>query len=521
MPLVNAGSYVSRPLHQFINMISEPQLEQNLLGALLCKPEEYIQIQSFFSEKDFDPEFDRQHQSIFTTLRQAVEKKEQTNATIIAQRLNSLGIKIDGDISIENYVLALSKRKYKDGDVVKFALELKKLSVRRSFYETGEELKETMKNMSPSASYVDIIESADRVYNKQVNYFELDGDIPVNIYDDMESIVENAGLNQEPPIFGKFPLLNKIYGSLHKAGNITCVTSRSGGGKSTLAMDETCFVGDKYDIPVLHFDNGEMSIEELTYRRASAISGVPHYLIESGKWRNNPETVKKVRDALAKIKGGKSKFYYYCVAGMTADEMVALATKFYYSKVGRGNRMILSFDYIKTTNQLGGNMTEWQVVGEIVDKFKKFVQKDILFENRPMISMFTSVQSNRMGVTTNKKADQIIDDESTVSLSDRIIQFCSHMFILRKKTMDEIAEEGIQFGTHKFICIKARHLGEDIHGHLDPVKDGDKLRNNFINLEFANFAITERGDLRDIVNAKQSHVSLDSTPVGRDDSSLF
>jgi hypothetical protein len=419
-----------------------------------------------------------------------------------------MNLKVDTDMSLPEYVLALSKRNCQEGLSLKFAKELKKLALRRELALTGEELTEKMESLDQSSSYTEILEAADGIYNKKVNHYELDGDIPVNIYDDMERIIEDAGRNQEPPIFGKFPTLNKIYGSLHKAGNITCITSRSGGGKSTLAMDECCHVGDENDITVLHFDNGEMSIEELTFRRASALSGVPHHLIESGKWRNNSQTAEKVRAALNKIKSGKSKFYYYCVAGMTADEMVGLATKFYYGVVGRGNRMILSFDYIKTTNQLGGNMTEWQVVGEIVDKFKKFVQKDILFENRPMVSMFTSVQSNRMGVTTNKKADQIIDDESTVSLSDRIIQFCSHMFILRKKTMDEVAAEGQQFGTHKLICIKARHLGEDVMGHLEPVKDGDKLRQNFINLEFANFSIAEKGDLRDIVRARGVNAKL-------------
>lgn len=482
-------------------MLYDYTLQQKLITAILKHPQEWLAVKSFFSEDDV-VDGDYKDSLVVSLVRQAVEKGEAVDANIIAQRIERMNLNIDADLTLPQYVLSLGARNCAEGSVLKLAKELKKLSRRRKFCEMADKMKNAMEKMDPSASYIEIIQEADAIYSKDINQFELDGDIPVNIYDDMERIVEEAGTNQEPPIFGKFKTLNKIYGSLHKAGNITCITSRSGGGKSTLAMDECCFVGDKYDIPVLHFDNGEMSIEELTFRRASAISGVPHYLIESGKWRNNPQTAQKVRDALQKIKSGKSKFYYYCVAGMTADEMVGLATKFYYSTVGRGNRMILSFDYIKTTNQLGGNMTEWQVVGEIVDKFKKFVQKDILFENRPMVSMFTSVQSNRMGVTTNKKADQIIDDESTVSLSDRIIQFCSHMFILRKKTMDEIADEGSQFGTHKLICIKARHLGEDVMGHLEPVKDGDKLRQNFINLEFANFSIAEKGDLRDIVKSK-------------------
>lgn len=488
-------------------MLHDYTLQQKLITAILKHPQEWLAVKSFFSEDDV-VDNDYKDSLVVSLVRQAVEKGEAVDANIIAQRIERMNLNTDTDMSLAQYVLSLGMRNCSEGSVLKLAKELKKLSRRRKFCEMADKMKSAMEKMDPSASYIEIIQEADAIYSKDVNAFELDGDVPVNIYDDMERIIEDAGKNQEEALFGPYPTVNKIYGSLLRAGNIMCLTSRSGVGKTSMSMDYTCFVGDKYDVPVLHFDNGEMSIEELTFRRASAISGVPHYLIESGKWRNNPQTSQKVRAALQKIKSGKSKFYYYCVAGMTADEMVGLATKFYYSTVGRGNRMILSFDYIKTTNQLGGNMTEWQVVGEIVDKFKKFVQKDILFENRPMVSMFTSVQSNRMGVTTNKKADQIIDDESTVSLSDRIIQFCSHMFILRKKTMDEIAAEGVQFGTHKLICIKARHLGEDVMGHLEPVKDGDKLRQNFINLEFANFAIQEKGDLRDIVNAKSTNTTL-------------
>jgi replicative DNA helicase len=490
-------------------MLYDFTLQQKLITSILKYPQEWLSVKSFFSEDDV-VDGDYKDSLVVSLVRQAVEKGEAVDANIIAQRIERMNLNIDTDMSLAQYVLSLGMRNCAEGSVLRIAKELKKLSLRRELAATGEEIKKRMESLDPSASYSEIIETSDSIYNKKVNHFELDGDIPVNIYDDMERIIEEAGKNQDEAIFGKFPTVNKIYGSLHKPGNITCITSRSGSGKTTLAMDECCFVGDKYDIPVLHFDNGEMSIEELTFRRASSLSEVPHHLIESGKWRNNPLTAQKVRDALNKIKSGKSKFYYYCVAGMTADEMVGLATKFYYSTVGRGKKMILSFDYIKTTNQLGGSMTEWQVVGEIVDKFKKFVQKDILFENRPMVSMFTSVQSNRMGVTTNKKADQIVDDESTVSLSDRIIQFCSHMFILRKKTMDEIAEEGVEFGTHKLICIKARHLGEDVMGHLEPVKVGDKLRQNFINLQFANFALAEKGDLRNIARSKSVNPKLQS-----------
>ena len=93
-----------------------------------------------------------------------------------------------------------------------------------------------------------------------------------------------------------------------------------------------------------------MSIEELTMRQCAAISGVQLNLLESGRWRNaGDDVVRKVRAVWKKLKG--MKFYYYNCGGMSVDEMTNTVKRFYYSKVGRGNQMIFSFDYIKTTFQ--------------------------------------------------------------------------------------------------------------------------------------------------------------------------
>ena len=84
------------------------------------------------------------------------------------------------------------------------------------------------------------------------------------------------------------------------------------------------------------------------------------------------------------------------------------------------------------------------------------------------------------------------------------------MFILRSKTGDEIEVEGERFGTHKLINVKSRHLGNDIAGAVEPVRINDALRKNSINLDFNNFNITERGDLRDIANMLDGNHELDT-----------
>ena len=493
-------------------MIFDQKLEHHLLSGLLRKPEEYLNIQSFFSEQDIYADDSLLRQSIFSVIKRAVEGGEDVNAIIVAQRLESMGMKFDEELPVGKFIESLALRSVPEGSVYKTAIELKKLSERRKTIEAMGRATDKLKALPRSASITEIQDIVDKEVNAQMSQID-SGDVgPVNIYDDLEYLIEDRGNNpiKDFGMMGPYKRVNEIYGSLVRPGNITVIVARAKSGKTTIALDYTTFIADKYDVNVLHFDNGEMSKEELQFRQAAALTGVPLYLLETGQWRQAGETIiAKVRDGLKRAK--KLKFYYYCVGGMSPDEMVAAAKKFYYSVVGRGKEMILSFDYLKSTGQLTGNNTEYQFFGEVTDKFKKLIQKDILFDNKPMISLFTSVQSNRSGIVSNRRPDQINDDESQVGGSDKIIQLSTHLAILRKKTTDEILEDGEQFGTHKLIFRAARHLGQDTAGHLEPVKDGDRLKDNFINLRIKNFHVEECGDLRDIVDQKSLNTNLEKT----------
>jgi replicative DNA helicase len=491
-------------------MIYNFELERQLLAGLIKTPQDFAEISDFIDKGDFYSEQTHLHSAIFTIIKQAIDAGEDIDEIIIAQRVASIGLSFEDNLNPADYIKSLAMRKVPPGNLIKTAKELKKISIRREIHHTAQEIAKQMKSISPETSYQKIVEVADGIYNSKINLYEIGKNMPENIYDEMEHLIEDRGNNPltEFGMMGPHKKINDIYGSLLRPGNITVIVARSGIGKTQMCMDYSTKVSMRYNVPVLHFDNGEMSKEELIMRQCAALSGVPMHLLESGKWREaGQEVVDKVRGVWSKIKN--LKFYYYNVGGMDVDSMINTLKRFYYSQVGRGNRMIFSFDYIKTTSELQGGKNEWQVVGEMVDKFKKCIQKEILENGEPVIPMITSVQSNRSGITTNRNSQNIIDDESIVSLSDRITQFCSHMFILRGKTADEIETEGRRFGTHKLINVKARHLGSDIAGAIEPVLVGDTLRKNFINLNFANFNITECGDLRDIVRSQDAEADLD------------
>jgi replicative DNA helicase len=492
-------------------MIYSYELEKQLLAGLLKEPDALIEISSFISVSDFYSEQSSLNSAIFRIIKQAIDAGDEVDEVIIAQRVNEVGLSFEDNLNPSDYIKSLCLRKVPSGNSIKTAKELKKYSIRREILQSSNQIAKKMKSMSPEASYKEIVESADHIYNSRINLYEIGNDVPVNIYDDMEKIIEDRGNNplSEFGMLGPHEKLNEIYGSLLRPGNITVIVARSGVGKTQFCMDYSTKVSSQYNVPVLHFDNGEMSKEELVMRQCAALSGVSMHLLESGEWRQaGKSVVNKVRAVWPKVRD--LKFYYYNVGGMDVDSMVNTLKRFYYSKVGRGNRMVFSFDYIKTTSESMANKSEWQIVGEMVDKFKKCVQKEILHDGEPIIPMITSVQSNRYGITNNRNSESIVDDESIVSLSDRITQFCSHMFILRNKTADEIEREGESFGSHKLINVKSRHLGSDIAGAIEPVRIGDVLRKNSINLNFNNFNITERGDLRDIARVLNGDIELNT-----------
>jgi hypothetical protein len=169
--------------------------------------------------------------------------------------------------------------------------------------------------------------------------------------------------------------------------------------------------------------------------------------------------------------------------------MIGLVRRAYYNKVGRNNPAILLFDYFKSYNEIS-TKKEYEIMGEIVQNFKDFITGEI-----PM-GMIAACQSNRSGITTNRKESEILQDESVVGSSDRITFYSSHLFLLRRKTLDAIAAENNKFGNYVLMPLKTRHLGKNVQDAINPVKMPDgSFRTNYLHLAVNNFKVEELGDL--------------------------
>tara|TARA_Y100000361_G_C11161802_1_gene347918 strand:- start:6337 stop:7845 length:1509 start_codon:yes stop_codon:yes gene_type:complete len=483
------------------------ELEQEVISGILNNHDFYIEISPFISPADFVSDLNK---TIYSFIKSEHDQGNVITVPTLSERIKLSGISFEDNIPPFDYLSSLEMRSTPKKTALQASKELAKLSVRRGIKSMAEKLAKDMESLDSSTPYSEIISFADKSFNNKINSYENSEESVNNIFEIMEPVVEAIGNNPIESFGpdGPHPVLQECYGSLLRPGNITVIVARTGVGKTQFTMDYCIKVSSSTGMPVLHLDNGEMSEEELLMRQCASMSGVPIRLLETGQWRQaGDEVVNKVRAVWDKVKS--YRFYYINVGGITVDEMIQKVKHFYYTNIGRGNPMILCYDYIKTTSESMKHKPEYQVVGEMLDKLKKLVQKDLCTVNSqgqktPHVALMTSVQSNRTGITNNRRSDSLVEDESIVSMSDRITQFSSHLFSLRQKTMDELAEEE-GFGTHKLTCFKYRHLGDNVHRAIQPVRTEDgELKRNFINLNFENFMITECGDLNDFIDSTTS-----------------
>ena len=196
---------------------------------------------------------------------------------------------------------------------------------------------------------------------------------------------------------------------------------------------------------------------------------------------------------------------------------MSIIRRWYYNTVGRGNKCLIAYDYVKLTGEkVGQNWAEYQAIGEKISRLKEIAEE----VNAPLL---TAMQLNRSGENRNRTGSSLIDDSSAISLSDRLQWYAAFTAIFRSKTLDEIAldnqydENGrliFDSGTHKLIPLKSRFQGKDAMGHQDYLRrlfpDGSqKYIMNYLNFSIENFEVREKGSLRHICERARETYALD------------
>jgi len=485
------------------------KVEKHVLGGLLKYSNLFPEVQRFITEKDFVNEV---HSTIFSVISNILNNGGNLDKVILSEKIKNLGISFNEEIDIYRYIDNISFTQITEEATLESAKELLKLRVRREIHGVGKKIQDYSKGCG-TESLSDIVSNCDKIYGDKMQEYEIE-DEPVNLFKDVEELVEERGNSPETESGLQTPYaeFNRMYGGLRE-GNIYAIVSRPAQGKTTFISNMLIKSAAINNVPALILDT-EMSTVDIQFRVASSLTGIPMWFLETGNWRKREDYVKAFRSKIKQIKNMKCDHYF--VGNKNIDQICSMVRRWYFSKVGRGNKCILAYDYVKLTGErVAANWAEHQAIGDKIDKLKKLSEEI----NAPII---TAMQMNRSGERGAQGA--LVDDSSAISLSDRLQWFASFVAIFRRKSLEEMAEDGDRFGTHKLIPLKTRFQGKDAAGHHDIIRrtlqDGsERFMNNFLNFQVENFDIEERGSLRDIVNTENENFAAeDESP---NDGELF
>jgi len=480
--------------------ISSLKIERHVLGGLIKHPTVFFDVDRFISSSDF---ISKEHYVIYSTIKDILSSGKKLDKTLLAHQIKNLGVSFKSEVDIFNYIEDISFTQINKNAVIDACKELCKIRIRREIDETGDKLKNFAKTNGDKDMDL-IISQADQIYNEKIqNYSRLNE--PEELFEGIEDLIQERGNEPKEEMGLKTPYANfdRLFGGIRK-GNIYAWVSRPKHGKSTILSHIATGMSVLNNCPALILDT-EMATVDVQFRIASSVTGIPVWYLETGQWRKSEEMVEKFNKNKDRLKLAKQKVQHMTVAGKPIEEICSIIRRWYYSQVGRGNNCVVVYDYIKLTGEKDYNKKEYELVGEKVNTLKELtLELDI--------PLLTACQLNR-------SAESGVDDSSAIAQSDRLQWFASFVAIFRRKTAEEIAEEGQEYGTHKLIPLATRFQGRDAQGHHDLVRvaDGNRFKYipNFINYEIDNFRVSEHGTLQDIIENQALQATLEDADPDR------
>lgn len=499
-----------------------PEIEQFVISSILQYPSVWGDVNHVLQSSDFS----KINRPIFDIIKQQLDASppESVAPVVISENLKKYGVSVlEGGLVPYEYLDALLLKPVKQNEAVGLVKQLKLLSVRRQLVEKCEEIKNELVHGKDTKSFEDMAGLVTKgLTNINTSFYKQETtQLFAGLIDEVEERGNNPKDASTMGYMGPFPTINKILGSLSNPGDFTVVGARTANGKSSLGFFVNMFLAEKYDLPVLQIDKAEMTTNQLRARAVCALSEgrVPLWAIYSGEWRLNKEWLKIIREEVwPRVKKIEKNLHFINVGSMKPKEITSFIRRYYFNKIGRERHLLIHDDYIKGVESMGANTQEYQGVGYYVNDLKDLITNDIL------ASIWTSVQNNKTGIYQGKQLKDIVDNEGSMSLSDRILHMSTTGLVMRFKVPEEIAIEKNLFGNIRLTLVKQREfLGKDYEKMMALVKMvNGSYAQNYFSLEAKRFYYQDKGDLRymmevlgntvDTVNITKDKISKEDLP---------
>ena len=336
------------------------------------------------------------------------------------------------------------------GNLRKFAAKIKKLEIARLLQQQLEEAKDRVVKISGNESIGNIVGIAEDIIFNFTSMLSDTEDAPSelgkNIQDYIDEIIANP-IDQIGIPTG-FPVYDKSIGGGLRKSTVNVIAARPKTGKTLLADNMSFNIADLCDVPVLNLDT-EMTREDHINRTLAMMTDVEINEIETGQFSKSPTKTDKINKAANKLKN--LKIFHKSIAGKPFEDQLSLVRRWLIKDVGlnedgTAKDCVIFYDYFKLMDSQGvsQDMKEYQVLGFMMTQLHNFATKYKV----PVVAF---VQLNRDGITK--------ETTDTASGSDRIIWLCSNFTIFKRKTDEEIAEDGPAAGNRKLLPVISRHGG--------------------------------------------------------------
>jgi replicative DNA helicase len=335
-------------------------------------------------------------------------------------------------------------------NVRKFAAKIRKLEIarllRKQLEQAGDKLLEINGN-EPIASILGIAEDA--VFNFSSLLNDTDNN-PISIGKDIDDYIKSLEENKVDQIGipTGFPVYDKAIGGGLRKGTVNVIAARPKTGKTLLSDNIGFHIAHKHQIPVLNMDT-EMNTVDHINRVLGMMTEVEINAIETGRFAESADTKTKIVNAAQELKS--TKLFYKSIAGKPFEEQLAIMRRWILKEVGlnedgTAKQCVIFYDYLKLMDSQGmsQDLKEYQVLGFMMTSLHNFAV-------RYQVPIVAFIQLNRDGITK--------ESTDTASGSDRIIWLCSNFSIFKRKSDEEIAEDGPTNGNRKLLPLVSRHGG--------------------------------------------------------------
>lgn len=430
-------------------ILCDPAAERAVLAGICAYGENaYLDIADILQETSFTID---SNIIIFKCLKQICESHHNTIdiasiyssaqelgfAHILAKKEETQHLKaiIDFPVSLDN--------------VRKFAAKIRKLEIARLLRKQLELAQDKILEITgsePISSIIGLAEESIFNFTSLLNDADNNPEIIGSSIDDYMKYLEENKIDQVGIPTG-FPIYDQAIGGGLRKGTINVIGARPKTGK-TLLSDNMGINVAQLGIPVLNMDT-EMNKEDHINRILAMMSEIEINTIETGKFTDSPDKKNKVLKAANGLKS--LRLYHKSIAGKPFEDQLAIMRRWLVKDVGlnedgTAKDCVIFYDYLKLMDSAGINqdLKEYQVLGFMMTSLHNFAV-------RYKVPIVAFIQLNRDGITK--------ESTDSASGSDRIIWLCSNFSIFKRKSDEEIAEDGPDGGNRKLIPLISRHGG--------------------------------------------------------------